>query len=140
MTTAIRTFWRPEPLTAAIYSAFPPSVQVTVADANARLHEKQRSSWKAKQVSPGTAVLEPEGLASVFERGRRGGYKILPTGKALKFGAGEGAVFAAHAVGGPMRSYPAAGPAARDWALGGFHAVARGRLAQAGFPPGRALR
>jgi hypothetical protein len=67
----------------------------------------------------------------MFERGRRGGYEIDPVGAAV-MPIGDGR-FAARVTGGPMRSYPAMGPAARDWALGGYQNVARRTLASSGF-------
>lgn len=131
MTTLVRTYWHPERLNAAIAAAFPSAAKAAQDDAKARLHEKQRSDVGLRVTSANTAQLQPQGLASLFEHGRRPGYAIVPKeAQALKIGT-QG--FAARAVGGPMRSYPALGPAARDWALGGYQGVARRILGAAGF-------
>lgn len=156
VTSAVR--WDPSRLNAAIARGNRASFKVAHADALARRHNKSKSGVRLIEQSSTTAILKATGLQTVFESGRQGGYEINPgaitgvrrsysrkTGTssyrsragrgdktALKFTGGDGG-FAAYAIGGPMRPYPAMGPAASDWARGGAQATMRTSLAAGGF-------
>jgi hypothetical protein len=156
MAAIVQKRWDPTRLNASLKNATLASFKVAHADAQARRHNTSRSSVKLKINSEVQADLVPQGLQGVFEQGREGGYEINPSGAtgirrsrskgvtsfrvragtgdkfALKFTGGDGG-FAAYAVGGPMRSYPAMGPAAKDWARKGYQTVAKGTLAAQGF-------
>lgn len=88
----------------------------------------------------------PGGVIGIRRSGRSGsriglGRKGIRTGgvtgtgaRALLITSGSlGGQFFAHIEGGPMRPYPAMGPAARDWARGGYQATAKAILAAEGF-------
>lgn len=152
------TKFNPTRLNAAIARANAASFRVAQADALARRHNTSKSGVKLRVNSTTQADLVPTGLQSTFEQGRQGGYEINPSGQvgirrsfsrtqgstykvrakaggdkfALKFVGGDGK-FAAYAVGGPMRPYPAMKPAASDWARKGYQVTARQTLAASGF-------
>lgn len=152
-------------LNASIKSAFPKSVTLARADAQQRLHNQSKSGVRSKVVDDGRAMLIGTGLAATFEHGRQGGYEINPgaitgirrsfsrkTGTAtykaragsgdkvaLKFTGGDGG-FAAHAIGGDMKAYPALAPASVDWVQRIYPQVAKASLSAAGFSLASAVR
>lgn len=155
-TAALKTWWNPAHLNAAIVSAFPQSVAIAVADAKRNAHPSDKAGATGKVTSPTTAYMKPTGLGFVFEQGRRGGYEINPglvlglrssrrrgrtsytvrfgrtQTQALKFTQGDGG-FAARVIGGAMTARPYVGPAAERWARGGYQVVAKRALATKGF-------
>lgn len=157
--------WNPTRLNSSIKSVFPKSVLLARVEAKSRLHNKSKSDVKSRVTSSSSALLIGTGLAATFEKGREGGYEINPSGQAgvrrsfsrktgsvsfksragkgdkfaLKFVGGDGR-FAAYAVGGDMRPYPAMGPAAQDWARVIYPRTAQAILATAGFSIAQAMR
>lgn len=160
----------PSALNASIKSAFPKSVTLAKASAIARLHNKSKSGVRSRVVSSTQGMLIGTGLATTFEHGRQGGYEInaggdtgvrrsfsRKTGEAsfsVRAGRGGGLFLGFNSnggssgtgvrygpvKGGPMRPYPAMGPASEDWARKIYPQVAKAALATAGFSLASALR
>lgn len=158
ITAAQKNFWmNPAPINSAIARGFKASAVIAKNDAAARRHNKSKTGVTMPVLKDNFALIKGTGLAMVFERGRRGGYPIYPTGVSglrRSFRGGSetfkvrgttgglqrqflGGPFLEHplagTVGGPMHAFPFLGPAADHWANGGLHASTRASCSAAGF-------
>jgi hypothetical protein len=122
--------WDPSRLNAAIARGNLVSFKVAHEDALARRKAKTKTGIDLDISSSNVATMEPRGLQAMFEKGRRGGYAVSAGGKPMPIGGGK---FASAVTGGPMRAYPAMGPASQTWARGGYNTVARKNLQASGF-------
>jgi hypothetical protein len=127
--------WDPSRLNAAIARGNRVSFEVAHRDALARRKAKTKTGIDLDTVSSSVAVMKPTGLQATFERGREGGYEVLPKkGTVLTITSGPLAGRVVRSVtGGPMRPYPAMGPASQTWARGGYNTVQKQNLAASGF-------
>ena len=134
MASSVMVRFDPARLNAAVARGNRASFIVAHQDALERRKAKSKTGIDLDTVTSNTAVMKPTGLQSVFERGREGGYPILPKGQVLVIRSGPAAGRVVSVVeGGPMRAYPAMGPASQTWARGGYNTVARANLSASGF-------
>lgn len=128
--SAFSVVWNPAPLTGRLLGALGASAVVAKADAASGSPTPKAGVTGPVLVSSHEALLVGTGLTPVFERGRRGGYPIVPHGESPLIIPGVG--FRQSAVGGAMRAQPFMRPAAFRWASGYYQDAARGSLALGG--------